>query len=275
MEKRFQPDIQVRLSADSVEKHREDIQAVIKRIRRKSKQSKAEAERNLRRTVPDLCAEQQSYLFYILDHIDQRMRNASDTMLPALRRALHSFTKRADIIMRQLSYLSAQHNNNLVDICKELSDLSDEDYRQRLDGGADKMATLQIGLIDPAQIKLQERKQKMQVDTSINEPQAVDQQAQQELFIQQLLDQAFTVNNTHVREYVMQSLCDGRKISTRELPINDAPSLLAMAHVIEVGAINQLSSQWSFCIKFLDRQVKDNEYYKEYDEFEIELIKNQ
>lgn len=275
MEKRFQPDIQVRLSADSVEKHREDIQAVIKRIRRKNKQTKAEAERNLRRTVPDLCSDQQSYLFYILDHIDQRMRNASDTMLPALRRALHGFTKRADIIMRQLSYLSAQHNNNLVEICKELSDLSDEDYHYRLQCAADKMATLQVGLIDPAQIKLQERKQKMQVDSSIHEPQTIDQQAQRELFIQQLLDQAFTVNNTQVRDYVMHALCDGRKISTRELPVNDAPSLLAMAHVIEVGAINQLSSQYFFRITPLERQVTDNEYYHQYDEFTIELVENE
>ena len=106
MEKRFQPDIQVRLSADSVEKHREDIQKIIKKIRRKSKEDKAEAEGKLRKTVPDLCASQQSFLLYILDHIEQRMRNASEIMLPALRRALHSFTKRADIIMRQLSYLS-------------------------------------------------------------------------------------------------------------------------------------------------------------------------
>lgn len=272
MEKRFQPDIQVRLSADSVEKHREDINKVIKKIRRKSKADKAEAEGKLRRTVPDLCSEHQSFLFYILDHIEQRMRKAVDTMLPALRRALHSFTKRADIIMRQLSYLSHQRNSNLVDVCKELSDLSEEEYQQRLNAAADSMSTLQIKLIDPASIKLLERKEKAIVDTSINEAQAIDKESQRELMIQQLLDQAFMVNKTHMKDYLMTSLREGKKISTRELQIEDAPSLLAMAHIIEVGAVNNLSSDFSFNIEYLGRQVEDTEYYQKYDEFMIELV---
>lgn len=274
MEKRFQPDIQVRLSADSVEKHREDIQNVIKKIRRKNKDIKADAERNLRRTVPDLCAQEQSFLFYILDHVEQRMRNASDFMLPKLRSALHSFTKRADIIMRQLSYLNAQHDNDLVDVCKELSELSDDVYLDRLNAAAEHMTTLKMGLIDPASIKIRERKQKGQVDSRVNKRQNLDQEAQRELFIQQLLDQAFTVNNTHVKNYVMESLRDGRKISTRELHVSDAPSLLAMAHIIEVGGVNQMSSNWSFRLSPQNRIVTDNEYYYGYDEFTIELIDN-
>jgi hypothetical protein len=275
MEKRFQPDIQVRLSADSVEKHREDINKVIKKIRRKSKEDKADAERSLRKTVPDLCPAHQSFLFYILDHIEQRMRNAADTMLPALRRALHGFTKRADIIMRQLSYLSAQHNNDLVDACKELSDLSDAEYSLRLESAAEHMATLQIRLIDPASIQLQERKLKAQVDTSVAAAQNIDKVSQRELMIQQLLDQAFIVTNIQVREYVMSSLRKGKKISTRELQIDDAPSLLAMAHVIEVGAVNHLNSELSFKVEPLNRQVIDSEYYSKYDEFTIELVENE
>jgi len=224
MEKRFQPDIQVRLSADSVEKHREDIQKIIKKIRRKSKDDKAMAEGKLRKTVPDLCASQQSFLLYILDHIEQRMRNASEVMLPALRRALHSFTKRADIIMRQLSYLSTQQNSDLVDVCKGLSALSDDAYHERLQSAAEQMATLQVRLIDPQHIKVQERQRKLRVDTSISAPQTIDKAMQRELMVQQLLDQAFAINNTQVRDFVVAALRDGKKISTRELPISDAPS---------------------------------------------------
>jgi len=272
MEKRFQPDIQVRLSADSVEKHREDINKVIKKIRRKSKDDKATAERNLRKTVPDLCESQHSFLLYILDKIEQRMRSASDIMLPALRRALHGFTKRADIIMRQLSYLSAQQNNDLVDVCKELSDLDEADYSQRLAQAAEHMATLQVKLVDPASIKLFERRQKAVVDSRVHEPQVIDQAAQRELMIQQLLDQAFMINNTQVKEYVLASLRDGRKISTRELAVGDAPSLLAMAHVIEVGGVNNMNNDLYFKVTPLARVVTDNEYYQQYDEFTIELV---
>ncbi|PCJ22192.1 MAG: flagellar protein FliT [Gammaproteobacteria bacterium] len=274
MEKRFQPDIQVRLSADSVEKHREDIHKVIRKIRRKNKEFKADAERALRRTVPNLCANQQSYLLFTLEKIEQRMSNAAEVMLPALRRALHSFTKRADIIIRQLSYLNVHQNNDLLDICKELSELNDQDFSVRLDNAAQSMSGFKIKLIDPNQIKLQETRQKQLVDSSVIEDQVVDQEVLRELMIQQMLDQAFMVNNSHVREYIMTALRGGQRISTRELPIDDAKQLLAMAHVIEVGTINSLSSDLLFDVQPTGNRITESEYFQAFDEFTIELMVN-
>lgn len=272
MEKRFQPDIQVRLSADSVEKHREDIAKALQKIRNKRKEFKASAERELRRTAPDLCDNKHSYLMFVLDQIDQRMRNASDIMLPALRRALHGFTKRADIIIRQLSYLTTQQSSDLVETCRELGDLSEQEYQNRLSNAADAMANINIKLVDPQQIKLHQRKEKSIVDTFVNEHQEIDQTAQRELMIQQLLDQAFMINNSHVRDYVVDSLRKGKRISTRELPIQDAKQLLAMAHVIEVGAVNNLSSNLKFRVEPTGHRVENNEFYKAFDEFTIELL---
>jgi len=274
MEKRFQPDIQVRLSADSVEKHREEISKVINRIRRKKKDFKKQAEGELRRVAHDLCDNENSYLYFVLDKIERRMQNASDIMLPALRRALHGFTKRADIIIRQLSYLNTQQNNDLVEVCKELSDLSQEEYEERLSRAADAMATINIGLIDPAQIKLHERKQKQAVNTAVEDSQSIDKAAQREIMIQQLLDQAFVINNSHVKDYVVSSLRKGRRISTRELPVEDAKQLLAMAHVIEVGTVNNLSTEMRFKVEPTGRRVLDTKYYDSFDEFTIELIES-
>lgn len=274
MEKRFQPDIQVRLSADSVEKHREDINKVIQKIRNKRKDFKANAERELRRTVPDLCDSKQSYLLFILDQIELRMRNAADIMLPALRRALHGFTKRADIIIRQLSYLKTQQKSDLVEVCKELSDLSEEEFGQRMLKASEKMATMKLQLIDPVQIKLIERKQKQVVDTSVRESAVIDKQGQRDIYIQQMLDQAFMINNSNVKDYVFTSLRDGKKISTRELPVNDAKQLLSMAYVIEVGAINNLSSDLTFKVVPTGNRVTNSDYYKAFDEFTIELIED-
>ena len=274
MEKRFQPDIQVRLSADSVEKHREDINKAIQKIRNKRKEFKATAERELRRAAPDLCSSKQSFLMFILDQIEQRMRNASDIMLPALRRALHGFTKRADIIIRQLSYLTTQQSNDLVETCRELADLNEEELQDRLAKAAQTMATINIGLIDPQQIKLQQRRQKPIVDTAVADFQEIDTSAQRDLMIQQLLDQAFMINNTHVRDYVVSALRDGKRISTQDLPIHDAKQLLAMAHVIEVGAANSLSSNLRFRVEPTGNRITNNDYYNAFDEFTIELIED-
>jgi hypothetical protein len=275
MEKRFQPDIQVRLSADSVEKHKEKISKVIKKIRQKDKDFKHNAELDIRRIEPDLCSKDQSYLFYILEIIEQRMRNASEIMLPALRKALHSFTKRADIIIRQLSYLNMEQDNKLLEVCRELADLPENEYQQRLNNAADEMQIMKVQLIDPQHIKLNDKQLKRVVDTSVTSVKRLDMNARRELMIQQLLDQAFASNDSHIKEYVVNSLRDGRKISTRELQIDDAKQLLAVAHIIEVGAINDTSSDFKFKVKPTGRRVNDTEYYKEFDEFIIELIPNQ
>lgn len=273
MEKRFQPDISVRLSADSVEKHRADIDRAIGKIRRKQKEFKRDVEQELRRTVPGICSDEKSYLWHILDTIEQRMRNAAEVMLPALRNALHSFTKRADIIIRQLSYLSSQADSDLLEVCKELADLSNDDYASRLQKAASEMAVLKLQLIDPKQMRLQERRQRENVDSSISEQHAVDEVAQKELMAQQLLDQAFVINNEKVRDYVVNALKGGQSISTKNLPITNAKDLLALAHIIEVGAVNNMSSDFIFKVESTGSTINDDGFYHSRDEFTIELIK--
>jgi len=272
MEKRFQPDIQVRLSADSVEKHRDQLDKRIRSIRRKKDAFKRDAEAELRRTVPDLCESNLSYLYYILDTIERRMHSAADIMLPALRRALHGFTKRADIIIRQLSYLNTQHDSNLVDVCRELADLNQGDYKNRVSAAADSVASFKLGLIDPLQIKLIERKSKEVIDNSVAKLHEPDREAQCELMIQQLLDQAFVMNSQGIKDYVIETLSDGRKLSTKELQINNSDDLLAMAHAIEVAGINNLSSDLRFKVTRKGQELVSNEYYERFDEHEIELI---
>ena len=272
MEKRFQPDIQVRLSADSVEKHRDNIEKRLQSIRRKPKEFKAMAERELRRTVPDLCEDIQSYLFYILDTIERRMHNAAEVMLPALRAALHGFTKRADIIIRQLSYLNTQHDSDLIDVCRELAQLSPDQFAERMDTAAHAAATFSLQFIDPQHVKLTERKVRDIVNSIVVAPDAPNKEAQCELLIQQLLDQAFVLNDQGMRDYIVSALRGGRKISTREMQVEDVPSLLAMAHAIEVGSVNNLSSDMKFVVKRKKAFVESNAYYHRFDEHEIELI---
>ena len=271
MEKRFQPDIQVRLSADSVEKHRDHIDKRLRAIRRKHDDFKKSAEGELRRTVPDLCESHQSYLYFILDTIERRMHNAADIMLPALRRALHGFTKRADIIIRQLSYLNTQKSSDLIEVCRELADLSASDYQKRLHNASQASASFKLRLIDPQHIRLSERKSKDIVDNTVAEQQIPNKEAQCELMIQQLLDQAFVMNSQAIKDYVMNTLRDGRKLSTKELQINSSDDLLAMAHAIEISGVNNLSSDFKFNV-VRKNNIASNDYYERFDEHEIELI---
>lgn len=271
MEKRFQPDLSVRLSADSVEKHRDRISQVIQKIRRKDKNFLRESEQRLRALAPELIEPNQSVLWTTLDTIETRMRNASDTMLPALRLALQSFTKRADIIIRQLSYMSAGRDDMALIACDYLASLEDADRSACLERIGDRLSSVTVALVDPGQVKLSTRKQPAQVDSSLQEQNDLNPEAQKDIMIQALLDQAFVLNNQTLTDYIKKVLRDGRRVSSRDLPIQDARELLAAAHIIELGSINQRSSDFEFHVSYANKEPFENRYFAQADEFVIEL----
>lgn len=271
MEKRFQPDLSIRLSADSVEKHRDAIQDVIDRIRRKRKEFKHDAEKKVRQLVPELAQPGRSVLYLILDTIEDRMRRAADLMLPALRRALQGFTKRADIIIRQLSYLNAQRDNDVVELCRRLARLPAEQHQQRLEEAGRLMATLQVQLLDPDQVKPVQRREQAVLQTRVEEHDGdISEDTRRALLVQTLLDQAFVVHNEGLRDYLVKAMAGGRIISNHDLPIRNARDLLAMAHVVETASHHHLDSDYRFKLTWHGSDGR-NDYFEQFDVFHIEL----
>ncbi|MCU7938379.1 MAG: flagellar protein FliT [gamma proteobacterium symbiont of Bathyaustriella thionipta] len=282
MEKRFQPDLSIRLSADSVEKHRDQIEQTIAKIRRKRKEFKKQAEIRLRQVAPELLASpEHSILWHILDTIELRMRKAADTMLPALRRALQGFTKRADIIIRQIAYLGGQNQSDVLSVCETLKNLDEAETNTRLTQAAAQISPMNLRLIDPQQVVLPERRRKQVVQTAVADEEQLDENARRDLVIQQLLDQAFSIRNDDLKQYLLEKLQhtllpdkaqQAQPINTADLPIKTADDLLAMAHAIELGAVNQMSLDYCFHVEPVGKQNK-NDYFERFDEFHISLKK--
>ncbi|TNE83503.1 MAG: flagellar protein FliT [Gammaproteobacteria bacterium] len=271
MEKRFQPDVAIRLSADSVEKHRERIQYTIDKIRRKQNKWKAHAERELRRLAPELVVSNDaSVLLTLLESIEIRMRNASEIMLPALRRTLQGFTKRADIIIRQLSYIHNQKHSDIVGLCRELSEQDDASFSQRLASAGNAMAGLKLGLVDPAHNRLREQRQKRLVQSRITELSEPDAATRQEMLIQQLLEKAFNINSGALRDYLRTALGASRRIDSRDLPINNASDLLALSHIIGLGSADHASAGFRLRLEPTE-PITGEHYFARRDGFLLEL----
>lgn len=272
MEQRFQPDVAIRLSADSVEKHRDKIQEVVDRIRARPKAWKATAERELRRLAPDLVADVTvSVLIHVLESIETRMQNAAAIMLPALRRTLQGFTRRADIIIRQLSYLHSQQHNDVVTICRELAKLPASEFEARMGQAGGTLASLKLTLVDPATVRVKERRTRPPVKSLIEELPPPNPEALRELAIQQLLDRAFTVSGSGMREYLAKGLGHSYRISTRHLPVNSAADLLALSHIIELGGSDQGIPGYRVVVEPTGATIENEHYFKARDEFNIEL----
>ena len=273
MEKRFMPDLAIRLSADSVEKHRDEITDLINQVKSKRKAFKTQAERDLRRAAPELIVDnRQSVLLAILDGIETRMHNASAVMLPALRQALNGFTRRADIIMRQLSYSGGVTQNQFLQLAKRFKKASEEQQVAALDLTSETLATLTVGLVDTDAIRLYAPRKQRIVNASVEINQGHDLESRKQMFLQSAVDLAFTFNSNKQRDYVINALSEGHRIHSQNLPIHDAKELLMSAHVIEVGSL--ASSEFAFKVTPTHNRVK-TDYFDATDEFTIELISRQ
>lgn len=289
METVFKPDLEVRLSADSVEKYRDQISDIITKIRRKRKYGVGDAETaakdwravmeiRLRKALPQKVVPGISLLETLLQTIDSRLKNACDIMLPALRRALNTFTQRADIIIRQLSYINSRGHDDVMDIYRSLSNLTVEQQDQVLLAQGEAIASIQMGFIDPAQIQLRAPRNIHIVRSLLDEEKALDAEAQKALFVQQALDKAFIVQSSSLRDYVYASLLQKGEINSSELQANNMQELLNLSHAIEVGAAANLSSRYRFAISqnidWLHAQplVNSDKYFKQRDAFVISLI---
>ena len=277
MEKRFQPDLAVRLSADNVEKHRDRISELLNQVRNKNKDFKATTEGRLRELLPELTQPGTSVLWTILDGIEQRIRNASDIMLPALRKALQGFTKRADIIIRQMSYLASQQHNDVLSVCKRLAALSPEDQNTQLMAAGQLMSVPEVALVDPAQVRLAPPRKRRIIEADLDEGnEAFDVDARKDIYIQQVLDQAFFINNNSLRSYMQKHLMMGKIVSTKDLPIDTAKDFLAVANAIGLASTSSLSSDFEFVMKYdaddSENTSDENGYFSKKDHFTVELI---
>ena len=273
MEKRFQPDLAVRLSADNVEKYRDQISELIEQIRNSSKDVKSKAEKRLRELLPDQIQEQQSLLWSVLDDIEHRLKSACEHILPQVRKSLQNFTKRADIIIRQMSYLASQKNNDVVAVCKQLASLSKDKQAAQLDRVAELMAVPQIKFIDPQSVRLAPPRRRAIIDTDVDEGlESVDQGSRRELYVQQSLDQAFFVNNSQVRNFIVNQFKQTDEVLSSEIPVESASDLLSIAHIVSVGSMDGLSSEYRFELKWLEQS--SHEYFEQKDVFSIRLVKN-
>jgi hypothetical protein len=271
MEKRFMPDLALRFSEDSVVKYREELDDLLKRARAQRKETKAATERELRRVAPELAAlGARSVYMTLLDQIESRLHSAADLMLPALRRSLHGFTRRADILLRQLSFSEASQHA-LLDSFEALAQLPEAEQDVHLSAAAEHLSALAMGFVDPDQLRLLNSERKRRVDTRAEMAGPDDPIGRRRLFVEQALERAFAMNNRQLYDYLVATLAGGHEIRTTSLPIRDARELLYAAHVLEVGAAGWEGMGFRFEVRETERRTS-TEYFAAMDEFVVRLV---
>jgi hypothetical protein len=271
MEKRFMPDLALRFSEYSVVKYREDLDDLLRRARAQRKETKAAAERELRRLAPELVTEgTRSVYLTILDQIESRLHSAADLMLPALRQSLHGFTRRADILLRQLSFSEASQHA-LLEAFDTLSGMPEAEQDKHLAAAAEHLTVVDMGFVDPDHLRLHNLDYKRRVETRAEVETADDPKTRRRLFVEQALERAFATNNRQLYDYLVTALAGGHEIRTTTLPIRDARELLFAAHALEVGAAGWGDLGLKFEVRETGHRV-NNEYFAAMDEFVVRVV---
>ena len=100
-----------------------------------------------------------------------------------------------------------------------------------------------------------------------------DVDARQEIYVQQVLNQAFLVNQQALRHFMSSKLSSGKKYP-RDIPIESAKDFLAVAHAI--GMTDGLSSEFEFHIDYMRIRVKKTAMVLiKKDHFTFELVQKQ
>jgi hypothetical protein len=212
-----------------------------------------------------------SVYLMILDQIESRLHSAAEVMLPALRQSLHGFTRRADILLRQLSFSEASQHA-LREIFEVLAPLPEGQQDEHLMAAGEHLVFLEVGFVDPDHLRLQNVERRRVVDTRAEIAPADDGEARRRLFLEQALERAFAINGRQIHDYLVTALAGGHEVRTSALPMRDAQELLLAAHAIEVGAPGW-GGKLGFAFEVLDtgRQV-ENDLFTCVDEFIVRVV---
>jgi hypothetical protein len=142
------------------------------------------------------------------------------------------------------------------------------------------MSVPEVALVDPAQVRLAAPRKRRVIEADLDEGnEAFDMDARKDIYVQQVLDQAFFINNNSLRSYMQKHLLDGKIISTKDLPIDSAKDFLAVANAIGLASTSSLSSDFEFVMTYQETEYgnrkpgsSESQYFSQKDHFTVELI---
>ena len=266
LERRFEPDLAVRLSADSVERYRDEILQLLKRFREAKKTTRLQVERDLRALKLEGFSDHEIWYEQLLRMIEQRLRNACDVMLPAVRDALTSFTQRADAIIRQLTSLSSGSVQSSSDTLAQLGRVPAAQRNTILSNIANQMGTVEIGFVDPSQVKLLKRRTTDALVQAAEAKLEVSDEGQRLIRISALLDKAFAMSHQEFVEE-LHDLVGPDSISTENWKIAKPLDFMMLANIVAAGAASGAGDS-SFEVLATGESEQD-EFFESRDKFTI------
>lgn len=244
MDKHFVPDLAIRLSADSVERHRHRIRDIVDQINQWPPQDLMEIDQRLRQLIPDTKAyRDKSMVLALLEQIHHYVESACLAKTPELRAALDSFVNRANLIIKQATALSVGLGESPVaQSLSYLSELNQSTQDRLLLKAGEQLGPISVQLIDPNAIKLRQITFKKEIEDT-HEIQEPSREEKIMAAISDAEENAFSVSMDDVRLHVQQQMGNNSELRCSDFVISGADSLLALSHAVELASISSAEDE--------------------------------
>lgn len=237
MDRVFAPDLSIRMAADSVERHRHEIDKLAEEIECWADERLERAEQRLVRQYPDLDTRgRMSPVLRLVQQARAAVDAACNVKMPELREALNGFVNRAHIIIRYASAMNGSEQRSVASLLQRLRGVSELDQDAILTSLADAMTPFQPRLPDPGSVRLYVRGERRRIEEVTPAPRLSPEEAL-EAALAQAEETAFAVSMSDVHQAVIEQMGDKDYLRLQNFAVTSARDLLVLSHAIESAGV--------------------------------------
>jgi len=271
MDNHFSPDLAIRLSADSIVRHHNDIREIVEKIKKPWRLKKL---KRTEKTLKSLVSERKEsssddtpIIYQLLDQIERYLESAERVKMSELRSALESYVGRTTLLIKQATAMMAGlKEEQLAKTLQTLSKSSPEQQNQQLSRIGQHLGTLSARLIAPNTVSLRKRERR-EVPAEIKEVSQPTPEERLQAALAEAEDNAFTISMDDIRQEILKQMGEQRTIRVSELKITNAATFLALSHAIEVGSASLAKEQPRLLIEPTEERFMNG--YLEIDDYII------
>jgi len=235
MDTHFMPDIAVRMSSESVEKHRADIRSTIHKIRQLPRERLEAVEQRLTELAPAEAERRpQGLTNYLLSSIDGLVAGACRAKMPELRSALSGFLKRSRLVVSNAYALATPQRTTRA--LSALGEMGEAEADRVLQAVADRILPVPPKLLDPNRLKVSAARKLREIPTDVSEPEETREDRLRAM-IEERTQMAFSVSVDRMEEEILRQMGDDVSMRASDLQVHDVLTVMTLSHCIETGMI--------------------------------------
>lgn len=229
---KFASDIAVKFGKDSANRYILDIEDIVRDLSMEGLEAR---QKKLLAHFP-MYKDNPNALKNILDAIDFRLKNASDTKLPLLKREVSSYIQRGTVIFRQTNSLFFNKNKEISKVAKLVKSKNQEEKQKLLEDIGKSIKFPSLRLLNLSNVKIRRKSKKNEIVSFLSPELTMPKEAYVKSTFEQQKHLAFSFSQKEINEFLNKHFeeADKTKISNNAFKIDSVKDLLISLYASDI-----------------------------------------